>query len=166
MHVREFTAAGTVSSCPPCNPTAKAVIQELARDIPSLKIVEFANEGDLLIKHASHVVSMGGYNTLSAILSYEKPALIVPRIKPRTEQLNRANRLAELGHVHTIHPDVLTTDLIVDWLEHASQSSPRPVANLDLGGLGRICELIRAKLPAKFPNNNRSDHYVDSQLSR
>ncbi len=32
---------------------------------------------------------MGGYNTYCEILSFDKPALIVPRLQPREEQLIR-----------------------------------------------------------------------------
>ena len=38
------------------------------------------------------VVAMGGYNTFCEILSFGKPALIVPRTAPRQEQYLRAER--------------------------------------------------------------------------
>ena len=43
-----------------------------------------------LIAGAKAVVAMGGYNTYCEILSFDKPALIVPRVAPREEQLIRA----------------------------------------------------------------------------
>ena len=39
---------------------------------------------------ADLVVSMGGYNTLSEVLSQQKLSLIIPRQHPRKEQLIRA----------------------------------------------------------------------------
>jgi predicted glycosyltransferase len=42
---------------------------------------------------------MGGYNTFCEILSFDKPALIIPRTAPRLEQHIRAARAAELGLV-------------------------------------------------------------------
>ena len=48
---------------------------------------------------AAGVVAMGGYNTFCEILSFDKPALIVPRTAPRLEQFIRAARAAELGLV-------------------------------------------------------------------
>jgi predicted glycosyltransferase len=133
----------------PYMPSAtRKLIQANTKDLPWLKVVEFASEGDLLIKNASHVVSMGGYNTLSAILSHRKPALIVPRVSPRQEQLIRARRLAALGHVETIHPDDLTADGIVRWLDKTNSTAPETAQQLDMGGLDRICELIRADFPA------------------
>ena len=48
---------------------------------------------------AAGIVAMGGYNTFCEILSFNKPALIVPRTAPRLEQFIRAQRAAELGLV-------------------------------------------------------------------
>ena len=118
---------------------------------PSLKVLEFVKEGDCLVSAASHVVSMGGYNTLSAILSYQKPSLIVPRITPRKEQAIRANRLAELGHVHTIHPDDLSSAGIATWLNDTKATNAKPLtptSPVNMQGLHCICQRIHDEFPA------------------
>jgi predicted glycosyltransferase len=46
---------------------------------------------------ATGIVAMGGYNTFCEILSFDKPALIVPRTEPRLEQYIRASRAQALG---------------------------------------------------------------------
>ena len=51
------------------------------------------------------VVAMGGYNTFCEILSYDRPALIVPRTAPRMEQFIRAARAEELGLVRMLPED-------------------------------------------------------------
>ena len=51
---------------------------------------------------------MGGYNTLCEILSFERPAVIVPRVQPIREQLVRTELLHRGGLVEMIHPDELT----------------------------------------------------------
>jgi predicted glycosyltransferase len=51
------------------------------------------------------VVAMGGYNTFCEILSFDKPALILPRTRPRMEQFIRAERARELGLVRVLHQD-------------------------------------------------------------
>ncbi|MGF1640666.1 MAG: glycosyltransferase family protein [Rhodospirillales bacterium] len=51
---------------------------------------------DLMVG-AAGIVAMGGYNTFCEILSFDKPALIVPRTVPRVEQYIRAARAQELG---------------------------------------------------------------------
>ena len=55
---------------------------------------------------AAGVVAMGGYNTFCEILSLDKPAVIVPRTRPRLEQRIRAERAQELGLVRMLDPDL------------------------------------------------------------
>lgn len=73
--------------------------------IPYLEVIEFDNRMEELIAGARCVVAMGGYNTYCEILSFDKPALIVPRIKPREEQLIRARRASQLGLLEMLLPD-------------------------------------------------------------
>jgi predicted glycosyltransferase len=40
---------------------------------------------------------MAGYNSFCEVLSFDKPALLVPRQAPRREQLIRAQRAQDLG---------------------------------------------------------------------
>ncbi len=66
-------------------------------------LMSYMNAADL-------VVSMGGYGTICEILSLNKQAVIIPRVKPVEEQWIRASRMAELNLIHTIHPDDLTPE--------------------------------------------------------
>ena len=50
----------------------------------------FFRQMEKLMAAADLVVSMGGYNTLSEVLSQGTPSLVIPREKPRLEQLIRA----------------------------------------------------------------------------
>ena len=68
-------------------------------------MIEFDNRMEELIAGAKAVVAMGGYNTYCEILSFDKPALIVPRVAPRQEQLIRARRAAELGLIEMFLPE-------------------------------------------------------------
>ncbi len=70
-----------------------------------LEVIEFDNRMEDLIANAKAIVAMGGYNTYCEILSFDKPALIIPRYVPRQEQLIRAMRATELGLVAMLHPD-------------------------------------------------------------
>jgi predicted glycosyltransferase len=74
------------------------------KKIPFIEIIEFDNRMEELVAGARAVVAMGGYNTYCEILSFDKPALIVPRVAPREEQLIRARRAAELGLVDMLLP--------------------------------------------------------------
>ncbi len=65
--------------------------------LPNVDATTFELHFEHLMKRAVGVVGMGGYNTFCEILSYDKPALIVPRQAPRREQLIRATRARDLG---------------------------------------------------------------------
>jgi predicted glycosyltransferase len=75
------------------------------KKIDRVSIIEFDNRMEDLVSGAKAVVAMGGYNTYCEILSFDKPALIVPRIRPREEQLIRTRRALELGLVDMLLPD-------------------------------------------------------------
>jgi predicted glycosyltransferase len=59
----------------------------LAAGRPGLQVREFVTDPRPLLREADHVIAMGGYNTMCEIVAYGSPALIVPRVAPRTEQL-------------------------------------------------------------------------------
>jgi predicted glycosyltransferase len=65
--------------------------------LPDVEVMVFHNQAEHLVQRARAVVCMGGYNTFCEVLSYDKPALIVPRTHPRQEQLIRASRAEALG---------------------------------------------------------------------
>ena len=61
--------------------------------------VGFESEIETLFAGAQGVICMGGYNTFCEVLSFDKPAVIVPRTSPRLEQWIRASRAEELNLV-------------------------------------------------------------------
>lgn len=65
--------------------------------LPNVEVMVFHNQVEHLVERARAVVCMGGYNTFCEVLTYDKPALIVPRTHPRQEQLIRASRAEALG---------------------------------------------------------------------
>jgi predicted glycosyltransferase len=111
-------------------------------------VLEFVREPALLLQQADRVVAMGGYSTTCEILSFQKHALIVPRVRPRREQFIRAQRLADLGLVHAIHPDEVTPERIAAWLARDLGAVPDGTAHLDFGGLRRVPELLQELLTA------------------
>ncbi|WP_093236290.1 glycosyltransferase family protein [Sinorhizobium sp. NFACC03] len=125
--------------------------------IPYIKIIEFDNRMEELIAGAKGVVAMGGYNTYCEILSFDKPALIVPRIQPREEQLIRARRAAELGLVEMLLPDEAEDPLRLAAALKALPSRAPPsksTANgLRLEGLVHISEIV-----GRWLDRPSSDH--------
>jgi len=68
-----------------------------AARLADVQAITFDAHLEHLMDGAAGVVAMGGYNTFCEILSFDKPALLVPRTQPRLEQLLRASRAQELG---------------------------------------------------------------------
>lgn len=98
-----------------------------------------------LIAGAKAVVAMGGYNTYCEILSFDKPALIVPRVRPREEQLIRARRAAELGLIEMLLPEEAEDAKLFAQALKALPGRPAPSQSspdLRLGGLPNISEIV------------------------
>ncbi len=78
-------------------PEQRAGFAARAARLPNVRAITFNARLEALVARAAGVVAMGGYNTFCEILSFDKPALIIPRTAPRLEQHIRAARAAELG---------------------------------------------------------------------
>ncbi len=91
-------------------------LHEMAHQRHDIKVVDFVPEPLKLMNNAECIISMGGYNTTTEILSFNKRALVVPRINPRLEQWIRASRLAEMGIIDCLHPDELTPEALTEWI--------------------------------------------------
>ncbi|MBV9219034.1 MAG: hypothetical protein JOY94_06430 [Methylobacteriaceae bacterium] len=114
---------------------------------PYLSIVDFDKRPEALLRDAAAIVGMGGYNTFCEILSFDKRALIVPRVHPRREQLIRAQRAMELGIIEMLHPDDAEDPRIMADALRRLPARPLPsqtpyVAPLD--GLAAICSFVEA----------------------
>ncbi|WP_416192585.1 glycosyltransferase family protein [Neisseria sp. CCUG12390] len=112
------------------------------RPLRDIKVVDFVPEPLKIMRDAECIISMGGYNTTTEILSFNKRALIVPRIKPRTEQWIRASRLAERGIIECLHPDELTPEALSAFM----RSTDKPAdarTGLRFDGLDRVVGEIR-----------------------
>ena len=83
-------------------PEQRTVFSSRAARLPNVHAITFNARLEALMARAAGVVAMGGYNTFCEILSFDKPALIMPRTEPRLEQFIRTERAAELGLVAMI----------------------------------------------------------------
>lgn len=86
-------------------PDLQGAFAARAAHLPKVRAITFDAHLETLMARAAGVVAMGGYNTFCEILSFDKPALIVPRTTPRLEQYIRARRAAELGLVAMLTDD-------------------------------------------------------------
>jgi predicted glycosyltransferase len=133
---------GVILTGPFMSATALDGLRRRAALNPCLRVLEFLDEPTHLVSRADRVVAMGGYNTISEVLSFEKHALIVPRPAPRPEQSIRAERLRDLGLVHVLGADSVSPRALGDWLARDLGSPPRARERLDLNGLARLPALL------------------------
>jgi predicted glycosyltransferase len=120
-------------------------IRARAKAFPQASVIEFDNRMEALIDGAKAIISMGGYNTFCEILSFDKRALLVPRVRPREEQLIRARRAAELGIIDMLEPSEAADPARLAVALRAVYERPRPSESrtvMELGGLAAICDLV------------------------
>jgi len=94
---RDLPCRGLIVLGPFMHTEAQAEFTARAAGLPKVEVVTFDAKMERLMRGAVGVVAMGGYNTFCEILSFDKPALIVPRTMPRLEQFIRASRAKDLG---------------------------------------------------------------------
>jgi predicted glycosyltransferase len=142
---RELTHKALVVLGPYMPARKRRKLMRKAADIPYIEMIEFDSRMEDLIAGARAVVAMGGYNTYCEILSFDKPALIVPRLRPREEQLIRARRAAELGLIEMLLPEEADDALRFAAALKALPDRPRPSQSnpdLRLEGLVHISEIV------------------------
>jgi len=130
-------------------PERQAEFMARAGRLDNVKMLTFDARMESLVEGAVGVVAMGGYNTFCEILSFDKPALIVPRTAPRLEQYIRASRAQALGLVSMLvdsyarDPHMMATAL--RQLPQQKRPSDVVVPGL-LDGLGNVNRLVERHL--------------------
>src|SRR5262249_45768622 len=119
-------ALGVILTGPFMPPETRRRLRRRTAAPPAPPGLEVVTHPDRLLAGADGVIAMGGYNTISELLAFGKRALIVPRTRPRREQLIRAERLRDLGLLELLHPDALSPRALGEWL--APRPGPPPPA--------------------------------------
>ncbi|HSR55987.1 MAG TPA: glycosyltransferase, partial [Alphaproteobacteria bacterium] len=112
-------------------------IQKLDR----VKAITFNPGFESLMAAAKGVVAMGGYNTFCEILSFDRPALLVPRTVPRREQLIRAEQVSRLGLAQLLGDDGNRDPRLMGEALRALGNQPKPSA-VKIPGLLRGLDVI------------------------
>ena len=124
----------------------RRALEGRAAERPGFAVLPFVTEPIGLIARAERVIAMAGYNTVNEILSLGRSGLVVPRVRPREEQLVRAKKLAALGLIDWLHPDDLDPGSLGAWLERPVPPHVEPRRQLDFGALHTLPPLIEALL--------------------
>lgn len=122
----------------------RARIEGAAAARPDMEVRRFVPDLMPLLAGAARIVAMGGYNTVCETLRVARPTLIVPRVRPRQEQLVRAERFAALGLIDMLHPDDLSPAALGAWMTRPGRDATP--GRLDTGGLDRFAGLVAAAL--------------------
>jgi predicted glycosyltransferase len=132
-------------------------IYRQAAKYPDVTVLEFTDDLMSYVNTADAVICMCGYNTITEVLQKGKRAIVVPRIKPGQEQLIRAQSLAKVGLINTIHPEELNPDLLIETLFNSFDrvNHPCSIANLDFKGLQRVSDYLAMDL-CDFLNIDRT----------
>lgn len=105
-----------------------------------VRISRFCSSLPRLLQESDAVVSMAGYNSCAEIMQSRVPAILMPRLQPRKEQLIRAQRLEQMGLVKCVadaDPEQLR-DAIEQALERQDPIQGYP----SLDGLDTMCDMI------------------------
>ncbi len=130
-------------------PEYRAEFKDRAAKLDRVEVISFDSRMEVLMANSVGVISMGGYNTFCEILSYDKRALVIPRMEPRKEQLYRATRAEELGLSKMLIPDGnLDTRTMVEALRNLPDQNKPSESLLPgmLDGLDRIGALVRSSV--------------------
>lgn len=120
-------------------------LRRVARRRPPVHVQRFSRHGAAWLENAVAAVTMGGANTVAEILEGDTPALVVPRVTPRAEQLVRARSLAACGALDVLHPASLSPEALTDWIRTAIHSRVDR-SGLRLDGFTTVVRRARALL--------------------
>lgn len=117
-------------------------LQQAAASCPRVTLQTFTDDLLSYLAAADAVVSMGGYNTLTEILTMGKRTVVVPRIKPSHEQLIRATRFSKRGLVEMIHPEAVTPQSLMRAVHAQLSHESELPAGLDFNGLTQVANYL------------------------
>ncbi len=136
----------------------QTIFLERIEKLPNVEALTFDAHMEGLMDNAAAVVAMGGYNTFCEILSFNKPAMIIPRTRPRMEQFIRASSAQSLGLISMLEDDgERRPETMATALRQLPQQKPPSniiVPGL-LSGLDSVNRLTNKHLDAR--NKNPSD---------
>lgn len=141
---------GVVITGPFMDAAERAKLEAAAEARPGREVYGFVTEPSWLVRGATAVAAMAGYNTVCELLEAEVPTLLVPRTRPRREQQIRAERLAAMGCVECLLPQEATPAALGAALERLVHR-PTPPPCIDLSGVSRLPGMLESLLAVPGP---------------
>ena len=106
---------------------------EVRRVVPDLR---------LEIAQADCIVAMAGYNTVCDVLSYRRPAVLVPRPGPSQEQSLRADRLQAWNAAEVIRPAELSSREMANAIRSVLSRGEPPAPPVSLEGVRNTLDAL------------------------
>ncbi|MCA0919166.1 hypothetical protein LCM32_02215 [Pseudooceanicola nanhaiensis] len=132
-------------------PVREGFEQRIARLNGRVRTVGFESQIESLYAGAQGVIAMGGYNTFCEILSFDKPAVVVPRTFPRMEQYIRASRAEALSLIRMLDErrDGFTPAAMISAIRGLATQPPPSAGHYEglLGGLDYVTRRTGVLLP-------------------
>jgi predicted glycosyltransferase len=136
----------------PLMPQAEvARLEELARGL-GVRVWRFRPHLEGLIARARAVVCMAGYNTVAEVMRARRPALLVPRVHPVSEQLLRANELERGGLQDVLHPRDLAPATMRAALDRVLARPQPAFAEEHFRGTERTADLLAQLVGERRPS--------------
>jgi predicted glycosyltransferase len=145
-HLRPKGWTGILVTGPLMAPGDRAALGQAAEQ-QGVTCRTFVPELPALVAGADVVVAMAGYNTVCEVLAAGTPAVLVPRVDPRQEQLLRANVLSERGLARTLVPTEVTGPRLAATIEEQARSGRaeqlgRVASSLNIDGLKNASDIL------------------------
>lgn len=126
---------------PLLDPEQARALKRRAKESERVHLQLFHADLPHLLSLSDAVVGMAGYNTTVEVLQSRVPAVLCPRSFPRREQLLRAERLAQLGHLECLpNPSPRKLRKAIERLL-AQGLSQRPLPHMS--GCTRLAQIVR-----------------------
>jgi predicted glycosyltransferase len=110
---------------------------EVRRVVPELR-----NE----VAQADCIVAMAGYNTVCDVLSYGRPAVLVPRSGPSQEQSLRADRLENWNTAEVLRPHELSSREMARAIRAVISRDAPPAPPVSLDGVQNTLDVLDTAL--------------------
>jgi len=133
--------------------------RERAERLDCIEVLTFDAHLEILMERAVGIVAMAGYNTFCEILSLDKRAILVPRVRPRREQVMRAMRAAAMGLAHTLDPEGPHEPALMTRALRQLSGQPAPSergALRMLDGLDVITDLVAERVGRPMSRRERA----------
>ncbi len=131
-------------------PFANVPLVERARKLQAektnFKVIDFTSNALGLFDRSRLVISMGGYNSFCELAYMRKYPLILPRIRPREEQLIRARVFKKKGLCDYLHPSELNAEALGWKIREMVALDQANVPAFETNGLQNVGKFIEETL--------------------